>query len=86
MSLLETSIDALSAENVGVSVSVIGNDLHIKTQTPISSVEVYNISGIKFISQPCAIGNIDITYLTKGTYIVRVQTADGRSLSVKFNK
>jgi hypothetical protein len=84
--LLETSIDALSAENVGVSVSVIGNDLHIKTQTPISSVEVYNISGIKLISQPCAIGNIDITCLTKGTYIVRVQTVDGRITSVKFNK
>ena len=86
LSLLETSIDALSAENVGVTLSVAGDMLKVNAETPVTNIEVYNISGIKLLSQAMTDGDVDIANLLQGTYVARLQTVDGRSLSVKFNK
>ena len=86
LSLLEASIDAVSAENMGVTLSVVGDMLKVNAETPVTNIEVYNISGIKLLSQVMTDGAVDIANLLQGTYVARLQTADGRSLSVKFNK
>ena len=86
LSLLEASIDVVSAESMGVTLSVAGDILKVNAQTPVTNIEVYNVGGIKLLSQPMTDGTIDISDLLQGTYIARLQTADGSSLSVKFNK
>ena len=83
---LEASIDVVSAESMGVTLSVVGDILKVNALIPVTNIEVYNVGGIKLLSQPMTDGLIDISDLLQGTYITRLQTADGRSLSIKFNK
>ncbi|MBR5787743.1 MAG: T9SS type A sorting domain-containing protein [Muribaculaceae bacterium] len=86
LSQIETSVEAIGIGNENVSVSVEGNNLRINSQSEISSIEIYSIGGIKLLSQKYASEGIDISDLLQGIYIARLQTADGRSLSIKFNK
>lgn len=86
LSQIETSVETIGVGNENVSVSVEGNNLRINSQSEISNIEIYSIGGIKLLSQKYATEGIDISDLLQGTYIARLQTADGRSLSVKFNK
>ena len=71
---------------MGVMLSVAGDMLKVNAETPVTNIEVYNISGIKLLSQAMTDGTVDIANLLQGTYVARLQTIDGRSLSVKFNK
>ena len=86
LSQIETSVETIGVGNENVSVKVEGNNLRINSQSEISSIEIYSIGGIKLLSQAMTDGAVDISNLLQGTYIARLQTADGRSLSVKFNK
>ena len=86
LSQIETSVEAIGVGNENVSVSVEGNNLRINSQSEISNIEIYSIGGIKLLSQAMTDGAVDISNLLQGIYIARLQTADGRSLSVKFNK
>ena len=86
LSLFEVSIDAVSAEKEGVTLSVVGDVLKINAQTPVTNIEIFNIGGIKLLEQRVPTADIDIANLSQGTYVARLQTTDGRSLSVKFNK
>jgi hypothetical protein len=86
LSQIETSVEVIGIGNENVSVSVEGNNLRINSQSEISSIEIYSIGGIKLLSQKYASEGIDISDLLQGTYVARLQTVDGRSLSVKFNK
>ena len=83
---LEASVETIGVGNENVSVSVEGNNLRINSQSEISNIEIYSIGGIKLLSQAMTDGTVDIANLLQGIYIARLQTADGRSLSVKFNK
>ena len=83
---LEASVEAIGVGSENVSVKVEGNNLRINSQSEISNIEIYSIGGIKLLSQVMTDGTVDIANLLQGTYISRLQTADGRSLSVKFNK
>lgn len=86
LSLLETAVDEIIAENANISLNIAGNNLRINSQIEISSIEIYSIGGIKLLSQKYTSEGINISDLLQGTYIARLQTTDGRSLSVKFNK
>ena len=86
LSQIETSVETIGVGNENVSVSVEGNNLRINSQIEISSIEIFNISGIKLLEQRVPTADIDIANLSQGTYVARLQTVDGRSLSVKFNK
>ena len=83
---LEASVEAIGVGSENVSVKVEGNNLRINSQSEISSIEIYSIGGIKLLSQKYASDGINISDLLQGIYIARLQTVDGRSLSVKFNK
>ena len=50
LELLESSVEEVAIDNGTVSVSVVGNSLQINSKTPISMVEIYNISGVKLHS------------------------------------
>lgn len=86
LSQLETSIDAISADNNNAMLSIAGDVLKVNAQTPVTNIEVYGISGIKLLSQEYTSEGIDISDLARGTYVARLLTADGRPISIKFNK
>ena len=84
LSQIETSVEAIGIGNENVSVSVEGNNLRINSQSEISSIEIYSIGGIKLLSQKYASEGIDISDLLQGTYIARLQTADGQCITRKI--
>ena len=87
LELLESSVEEVAIDNGKVSVSVVGNSLQINSKTPISMVEIYNISGVKLHSSEMLEGAVvDISALTKGTYVARLYASNGNSVSIKFNK
>ena len=87
LELLESSVEEVAIDNGTVSVSVVGNSLQINSKTPISMVEIYNISGVKLHSSEMLEGAVvDISALTKGTYVARLYASNGNSVSIKFNK
>jgi hypothetical protein len=86
LELLESAVEEITADNCSVSVSVVGNNLQINSQTTISNVDIFNIGGVKVAAQESPANSIDISNLANGTYIARLQAVNGNTVSVKFNK
>ena len=86
LELLESAVEEVSIDDGRVSVSVVGNNLQINSQTTISNVDIFNIGGVKIAAQESPANSIDISNLANGTYIARLQAVNGNTVSVKFNK
>lgn len=85
LELLESSIEEVSCDGLEVSVSVSGDYFRINAQALVSEVKIYNVGGIEVYSQN-GIDDINLADFTKGTYIARISTSDGKIATCKFNK
>ena len=61
------------------------NQFHIKHSERITSVEIYSLSGQKLIQQKGEnTTEVNVSHLSKGTYIVRIQTQTGKVFTEKI--
>jgi hypothetical protein len=59
------------------------HDLFIKSDTPVEKVEIYNLSGLRVLSEDNVAEKIDVSHLDDGVYFVRVYV-DGTAFTKKI--
>lgn len=59
------------------------------TNSLVSSYEIYNMSGVLMVTQlttPSNTGLINVSNLTNGIYILKLDVTNGQQISIQFNK
>jgi hypothetical protein len=72
-----TGIEDMDLNQVKISPNPVKNKLFIKSDLPIKKVEIYSLTGTLLILKHDIIGNISVSKLLKGVYIVKVYTDKG---------
>ena len=65
------------AESDAVAVFILDGQLIVRTDIPVRSVEVYNITGQMVLSQKTSAKRIPVAHLNEGVYFVKIETSQG---------
>lgn len=83
---LATYENVLEKNTTTISPNPVIDELSINTKAKVNAVEVYNLAGQKVWSSDKVMNNkVDLNFLTKGIYIIKVET-DTSKESIKFIK
>lgn len=83
---LATNENVLEKNTTTISPNPVIDELSINTKAKVNAVEVYNLAGQKVWSSDKVMNNkVDLNFLTKGIYIIKVET-DTSKESIKFIK
>ena len=83
---LATYENVLEKNTTTISPNPVIDELSINTKAKVNAVEVYNLAGQKVCSSDKVMNNkVDLNFLTKGIYIIKVET-DTSKESIKFIK
>ncbi|MFV0467748.1 MAG: leucine-rich repeat protein, partial [Dysgonomonas sp.] len=76
---IKATINGINKENIMVSISPnpVKNVLTVNSSETVISVKVFNLMGKVMVDSAVSDNSIDISHLTKGTYIVKVNTLNG---------
>ncbi|MDM1041506.1 MULTISPECIES: T9SS type A sorting domain-containing protein [Empedobacter] len=83
---LSTNENVLDKIITTISPNPVMNEMTIHTKAIINSAEVYNLAGQKVWNSDNIMNNkIDLSFLNKGVYIIKIKT-DSTNESIKFIK
>ncbi len=83
---LATYENVFEKNTTTISPNPVIDELSINTKAKVNAVEVYNLAGQKVWSSDKVMNNkVDLNFLTKGIYIIKVET-DTSKESIKFIK
>lgn len=83
---LATNENVLEKNTTTISPNPVIDKLSINTKAKVNAVEVYNLAGQKVWSSDKVMNNkVDLNFLTKGIYIIKVEI-DTSKESIKFIK
>lgn len=85
VNMTTVGIQQINVINMSISPNPVKNVLNINTEEKINKLSVYNINGSLIQTFENANNNIDVSHLTKGMYILVVQSEKGIS-QTKFIK
>jgi len=77
----KTGISNVETDKINIYPNPIQSELFIKSELPISKVEIYSLSSALLISENNFTGKISLSSLLNGTYIVKVYTEKGLTVS-----
>ena len=82
---LATYENVFEKNTTTISPNPVIDELSINTKAKVNAVEVYNLAGQKVWSSDKVMNNkVDLNFLTKGIYIIKVET-DTSKESIKFD-
>ncbi len=79
-------VDEVAEAAVGIYPNPVSDVINIQAQTPISSAQIADLSGRIVFSALLSSESIDVKSLSTGSYILKLQAADGKSFTRKFIK
>lgn len=83
---LATNENVFEKNTTTISPNPVIDELSINTKAKVNAVEVYNLAGQKVWSSDKVMNNkVDLNFLTKGIYIIKVEI-DTSKESIKFIK
>jgi len=77
----KTGIINVETGKINIYPNPIQSELFIKSELPISKVEIYSLTGALLLSENNFAGKISVSSLLKGTYIVKIYTEKGLTVS-----
>jgi hypothetical protein len=72
-----TGIDNVSVIDISLYPNPVRHDLFIRSEFPVTKVEIYNLSGSLVLIQTELTEKVDVSRLAAGIYFVKVTVADG---------
>lgn len=64
-------------KNISIYPNPVMNQLHIKANSPIKQVSLFNLTGTVVMQAEGDIESMDVSHLKNGTYLLRIQTSEG---------
>lgn len=64
-------------KNISIYPNPVMNQLHIKANSPINQVSLFNLTGTVVMQAEGDVESMDVSHLKNGTYLLRIQTSEG---------